>query len=77
MSVPANIAGGAARKSFKEFPHFLSNAQGSASGVETGLPVASRLGFLGEKEYARLHAALDEIGRMLMGLSHHLSRELE
>jgi four helix bundle protein len=77
VSVPANIAEGAARKSRKEFLHFLSNAQGSASEVETELLIASRLGFLGDKEYGDLRAALDEIGRMLTGLSHHLSRRLE
>lgn len=35
VSAPANIAEGAARKSLKEFSHFLSNAQGSASEVDT------------------------------------------
>ena len=77
VSVPANIAEGAARKSCKEFLHFLSNAQGSASEIETELLIASRLGFLGEREYVKLRASLDEIGRMLTGLSHHLGRRLE
>jgi len=40
VSIPANIAEGAARKSPKEFAHFLSNAQGSASEVETELLIA-------------------------------------
>jgi four helix bundle protein len=35
VSVPANIAEGAARRSPKEFIHFISNAQGSASELET------------------------------------------
>jgi four helix bundle protein len=35
VSIPANIAEGAARDSKKEFAHFLSNAQGSASELET------------------------------------------
>src|SRR5215210_3696863 len=64
VSIPANIAEGAGRKSSKEFAHFLSNAQGSASEVETELLIARRLGFLSEGNYQGLRAALDDIGRM-------------
>ncbi len=51
VSVPANIAEGAARNSSKEFAHFLSNAQGSASEVETELLIARRLGYLNENSH--------------------------
>ena len=74
VSIPANIAEGAARTSPKEFMHFLSNAQGSASEVETELLIARRLAFLGEGDYAALRSSLDEIGRMLTGLLRHLKR---
>jgi len=74
VSIPANIAEGAGRKSIKEFLHFLSNAQGSASEVETELLIARRLDFLDESNYLRLSSLLDEIGRMLTGLCHHLER---
>jgi four helix bundle protein len=74
VSIPANVAEGAARTSPKEFMHFLSNAQGSASEVETELLIAQRLGYLGEKDYFRLRGNLDDIGRMLTGLLHHLKR---
>jgi four helix bundle protein len=37
VSIPANIAEGAARQSDKEFNHFIAVAQGSCSEVETEL----------------------------------------
>ena len=75
VSIPANIAEGAGRKSSKEFAYFLSNSQGSASEVETELLIASRLGYIGERSYTALRSALDEIGRMLTGLCRHLERK--
>jgi len=72
VSIPANIAEGAARTSNKEFLHFLSIAQGSASEVSTEILIAFRLGFLEENKYSDLLANLDEIGRMISGLSQHL-----
>jgi len=72
VSIPANIAEGAARRSDKEFAHFLSNSQGSASEVETELLIARRLSYLQELNYGSLVSSLDEIGRMLTGLTHHV-----
>jgi four helix bundle protein len=72
VSIPANIAEGAGRKSYKEFAHFLSNSQGSAGEVETELLIASRLRYLKESDYAALRSSLDEIGRMLTGFCRHL-----
>ncbi len=74
-SIPSNIAEGAARKSTKEFLHFLSNAQGSASEVETELLIAYKLGYLQKETYTGLRSSLDDIGRMLTGLSQHLQRK--
>jgi four helix bundle protein len=72
VSIPANIAEGAARRSPKEFVHFISNAQGSASELETELLIARRLGYLQESPYIEMRDALDNIGRMLVGLARHL-----
>jgi len=76
VSIPANIAEGAARESDKEYLRFLSIAQGSASEVETELHIASRLGFLSDEDYGSSRTSLDDIGRMISGLSNHLKRKL-
>ena len=75
VSIPANIAEGAGRKSYKEFAYFLSNSQGSASEVDTELLIANRLSYIGNSRYVELRASLDEIGRMLTGLCQHLERK--
>src|SRR5919199_353062 len=69
VSIPANIAEGAARQSGKEFLYFLSNAQGSASELETELLIAHRLGYIGSDDYHKTREELDNIGRMVVGLS--------
>lgn len=46
VSVPSNIAEGAARGSHKEFLRFLGIAHGSLAELETHLQIAERLGYL-------------------------------
>lgn len=77
VSVAANIAEGAGRDSAKEFGHFLSNAQGSASELATELLIAHRLSLLNTDVYERLSATLDSIGRMIVGLSRHLRTKVK
>jgi four helix bundle protein len=72
VSVPANIAEGAARRSDKEFAYFLSVAEGSASEVETELLIAYRLGYVAEATFLALKARQDNLGRMLIGLARHV-----
>jgi four helix bundle protein len=76
VSVPANIAEGAGRRSDKEFAHFLSNAQGSASELETELIIAHRLGYLNENTFSELNNSLSRIGRLITGLSQHLRHRI-
>ncbi|HEX8097750.1 MAG TPA: four helix bundle protein, partial [Pyrinomonadaceae bacterium] len=77
VSIPANIAEGAARQSSKEFAHFLSNAQGSTSELETELLIAHRLGYLSEDVYLEMRTTLDSVGRMIVGLTEHLKRRTD
>src|SRR6266850_918702 len=73
VSIPANLAEGAGRRSSKEFAHFLSNSQGSASELETELIIANRLGYLDETTFAKLIDQLERIGRLITGLVRHLT----
>jgi four helix bundle protein len=68
VSIPSNIAEGAARQSQKEFIQFLSIAAGSTSELETQLIIARRIGMGEMNELERLCASLDRIGKMLQGL---------
>ena len=74
VSIPANIAEGAGRRSPKEFPHFLSNSQGSASELETELIIANRLGYLDETSFSQMISELERIGRLITGLSRYVIR---
>jgi len=76
VSIPANIAEGAGRYSSKEFAHFLSNAQGSASELETELIISNRLGYLDETSFSQLIEQLERIGRLITGLSKHVGGKI-
>ena len=67
VSIPSNIAEGAARRSTPEYLHFLSIARGSLSEASTQLQIARRLGYIDvikeadeliDKTFARLTALM-------------------
>ncbi|MBE7383076.1 MAG: four helix bundle protein [Leptolyngbya sp. SIO1E4] len=72
VSVPANIAEGAARSGTGEFLQFLSIASGSLAEVETLLILAQRLGFIEPPMAEPLMQEANAIGRMLNGLKRSL-----
>lgn len=74
VSIPANIAEGAARQSGKEFCYFLSNAQGSVSELATELLISHRLGYVSDSVYHSDNDELSSVGRMIFGLSRNIKQ---
>ncbi len=66
VSVPSNIAEGAARSSAKEFVHFLMLARGSLSELETQIVIARELGYTTDSTDAE--ALVDRLFRLIAGL---------
>jgi four helix bundle protein len=74
VSIPCNIAEGAARQGRKEFRNFLSVAQGSLSELDTQLEVSLMLGYLRREEIQELWKELMRVDKMLTSLIRSLSR---
>lgn len=68
VSVPCNIAEGAARQTKKEFVQFLYIAAGSASEVDTQLEIAFRLGYVDRNRKGVIDGHLENISKMISGL---------
>ena len=68
VSIPSNIAEGAARSSSADSAHFLTIAIASASEVDTQLEISRRLGFLTAPAADQLLDRVNEISRMLLCL---------
>jgi four helix bundle protein len=68
VSIPSNIAEGAARESNKEFLRFLFISLGSISELDTQLLIANNLNFLSKDDYVELAEKLGSISKMLSGL---------
>ena len=72
VSIPSNIAEGAARTSRKEFHKFLSIALGSASELETQLIISRNLNYLTIENSESLINELITIQKMIHGLMKNL-----
>jgi len=66
VSVPSNIAEGAARSGAREFAQFLNIARGSLSELETQLLIAVEIGYLDSGH--PVFSSVDRVSRLLTGL---------
>jgi four helix bundle protein len=75
VSIPCNIAEGAARQGKKEFKNFLSIAQGSLSELDTQFELAVLLGYLSDRKMNEITGQLMRIDMMLSGLIRSLVKK--
>ena len=71
VSIPSNIAEGAARNSHKEFIQFLYTSLGSLAELETQLLLSKELGFTKNCE---IDGGIEKVRKMLFGLIKHQKR---
>lgn len=74
ISVPSNIAEGAADRTAQQFSNFLSNAIGSLNEIDTQLDLALRLGYLTESDHEYIHRLVDDCLALTYGLRKSLKR---
>ncbi|MBY0271643.1 MAG: four helix bundle protein [Burkholderiales bacterium] len=72
ISVPSNLAEGAARDGPREFVRFLSIARGSLSEMETQLLIAVDLGYLSPDHGA--FSLLEKVSRLISGLHRKMGK---
>jgi four helix bundle protein len=74
VSVPSNIAEGAARATTKEFMHFLHITRGSLSELDTQQILARELDFPGD--FDKLKIQIDTVFKLLGGLINATGKKL-
>jgi four helix bundle protein len=75
VSIPSNIAEGAARNSTRELVQFLGIASGSRAELDTQLEIASRLGLI--RPDSKIFIQMERVGRLLTALRKSLQARLE
>jgi four helix bundle protein len=68
VSVPSNIAEGAARSSKKEFCQFLYFSLGSTAELETQIIISKNLQYLQDDTADKIQSRLTEIRKIIIGL---------
>ncbi len=77
VSLPSNIAEGAARFSAKEFAQFLNIAGGSLSELDTQLEIAFNLRYISDIEKQEIETKIESLARKLAGLINSVRRRAE
>ena len=75
ISIPSNIAEGAARQTKRELTNYLHIARGSLSELDTQVELARRLGYLDDENWKILDQRMERIDKTISGLIHHLTKK--
>jgi len=73
VSVPSNVAEGAAGRSATQFRNYLSVAIGSLNELATQLEIVWRIGYVDRKVVAKVEASVDECLAVTYGLRKSLN----
>jgi len=73
ISMMANVAEGFARKSDREFAHFLFTGKGSAAEAQSHLYVALDLGYIDDSSFRQLFSQIEIYAREVSGLISYLT----
>jgi four helix bundle protein len=76
VSIPTNLAEGAARSGSKEFVQFLHIARGSLSELETLIQIAANLGYLKATAGEDLSGRTTRVSALLSGLLRSLKARM-
>jgi len=72
VSIMANIAEGFARRSDKDFAHFLNISRSSVAEVQSHLYVAADQRYLNQFEFEKIYSLLEETSKMIFAIVRHL-----
>jgi four helix bundle protein len=68
LSVPSNLDEDGARSSNREFVHFLSNAEGSLSELDTQIEACQCVGYLTPPQSSALESLVSDCSALIRGL---------
>ena len=74
VSSMSNVAEGFAKKSDRDFAHFLDIAKGSITEAQSLLYVALDVGYIEESEFEKLRKRTEETASLISGLTSYLRK---
>ncbi|MCF8295972.1 MAG: four helix bundle protein [Saprospiraceae bacterium] len=77
VSIPSNIAEGAARNSNKEYVRFLNISAGSLAELDTQIIISNELGYIEKELLDHFESEINRISRLIQGLVKYLNKKGE